>query len=272
MKIIASLFPGILRIALPVFILFATSGCQNTGNNVREYGWFDFVIPDTDSLSNDIDMSFLNESAAGASGFVTVKNGHFIDGKGGRIRFFGTNLTFGSCFPDRKTAVKIAARLRKLGMNVVRFHHMDNQSAPNGIWDQDRKNLDPGQLEKLDWLIYQLRIHGIYTNINTHVSYTYPGMDYKDAQKGQKSVVRYRCRLQDPVVHNRQVAAVAQRLFPGKKYRLFAYPSVPCIHSFTCFCRHGDEFKARIYAPRIPDKIIGAEINIGQEVRLVYKA
>ncbi|HNR40666.1 MAG TPA: hypothetical protein PKL65_00410 [Bacteroidales bacterium] len=183
MKITASLFPGILRIALPVFILFVTNGCRNTGNNVREYGWFDFVIPDTDSLSNDIDMSFLNESVAGASGFVTVKDGHFIDGKGERIRFFGTNLTFGSCFPDRETAVKIAARLRKLGMNVVRFHHMDNQSAPNGIWDKDRKNLDPGQLEKLDWLIYQLKIHGIYTNINTHVSYTYPGMDYKDIEQ-----------------------------------------------------------------------------------------
>ena len=89
-------------------------------------------------------MSFLNEEIAGGSGFVRVDNGHFVDGKGERIRFFGTNLTFSSAFPDKETAVMIAGRLRKLGMNVVRFHHMDNQSAPGGIWDAAKKELDAG--------------------------------------------------------------------------------------------------------------------------------
>ncbi len=84
-------------------------------------------------------MSFLNEEIAGASGFVKVENGHFVDGKGSGIRFFGTNLTFSSAFPDKKTAIMIAGRLKKLGMNVVRFHHMDNQSAPDGIWDASKK-------------------------------------------------------------------------------------------------------------------------------------
>lgn len=148
-----------------------------------EYGWFDFVIPDSDTTSTPVDMSFLNEKVAGSAGFVTVKDGHFFDGNGNRIRFFGTNLTFSSCFTDKETAKNIAGRLRKLGMNVVRFHHMDNQSAPGGIWDKDKKELDPGQLDKLDWLVYQLKIHGIYSNINTHVSFTYPGVDYKDVDQ-----------------------------------------------------------------------------------------
>jgi hypothetical protein len=161
-----------------VIIMLVTS-CHGT-DEVREYGWFDFVIPDLDSSATVVDMSFLNSEIAGSSGFITVKDGHFIDGKGERIRFFGTNLTFNSCFPDKETAVAIASRLKKLGMNVVRFHHMDNQASPGGIWDQTMKELDPGQLEKLDWLVYQLKLHGIYSNLNTHVSRNYPGAEYKD--------------------------------------------------------------------------------------------
>src|SRR5664280_196561 len=159
-------------------ILFAAS-CKKTPDEKRLYGWLDFIIPDADTVRNAVDMSFLNAGAAGENGFITVKNGHFVDGKGERIRFFGTNLTFSSAFPDKETAKNIAGRLKKLGMNVVRFHHMDNQSAPDGIWDKDMKDLDPGQLDKLDWMVYQLKIHGVYSNINTHVSRNYPGSDYK---------------------------------------------------------------------------------------------
>ncbi len=167
----------LLLISVSVIILFTT--CRKTPEAGREYGWFEFVIPDSDTTHNEVDMSFLNEGIAGASGFVKVENGHFVDGKGSRIRFFGTNLTFSSAFPDKPTAVLIAGRLRKLGMNVVRFHHMDNQSVPDGIWDASKKELDPGQLDKLDWLVYQLKLHGIYSNINTHVSREYPGCDYE---------------------------------------------------------------------------------------------
>lgn len=151
----------------------------NSSLEKREYGWFDFAVKDLDTSQNAVDLSFLNEKEAGVNGFVTVNNGHFIKGNGERIRFFGDNLTFGRCFPDKETAIKIAGSLRKKGMNVIRFHHMDMNSAPNGIWNQAKDDLDPGQLDKLDWLIYQLKIHGIYCNLNTHVSFTYPGADYE---------------------------------------------------------------------------------------------
>ena len=165
-----------------LFVLFI-SACQTEPVEKREYGWFDFVVPDLDTTVNVVDMSFLNIGDAGGSGFITLKDGHFADGNGEKIRFFGTNLTFSSSFPDKETAALIAGRLRKLGMNVVRFHHMDMRSVPQGIWDKEMKDLDPGQLDKLDWLVYQLKIHGIYSNINTHVSRTYPGMDYKGEEQ-----------------------------------------------------------------------------------------
>jgi len=167
---------NILNISVIVFLLMTSC---NQVDQTREYGWFEFVIPDLDTTATVVDMSFLNSEPAGSSGHIALKDGHFIDGKGARIRFFGDNLTFGSCFPDHETATALAARLRKMGMNVMRFHHMDNQSAPGGIWDKDKKALDPEQLDKLDWLIYQLKRNGIYSNINTHVSGNYPGMEYQ---------------------------------------------------------------------------------------------
>lgn len=165
-----------------VFCILIMPACQRT-DEIREYGWFDFVIPDLDSSATVVDMSFLNSGIAGSTGHITLKDGHFADGNGNKIRFFGTNLTFGSCFPEKEVSTALAARLRKLGMNVMRLHHMDNQSAPGGIWDKEKKSLDPDQLDKLDWLIYQLKLHGIYTNINTHVSGNYPGMDYQGIEQ-----------------------------------------------------------------------------------------
>ena len=165
-------------LAVLLFILFISFGCHNDRTEPLTYGWFDFVIPDLDTTHNAVDMSFLNPSPAGAQGWVTVKDSHFVDGGGTPIRFFGTNLTFSSAFPDKETATNIAARLSKMGYNVVRFHHMDMRKAPDGIWQENMMDFDEGQLDKLDWLIFQLKQKGIYADINLHVSRNYPGSDY----------------------------------------------------------------------------------------------
>jgi len=135
-------------------------------------GWFEFTIA-VPVEGSAVDVSRLNGDVAGASGFVTVQDEHFVDGNGERIRFLGTNLTFEDAFPDKERAPEIARRMAALGINVVRFHHLDNQHAPRGIWDpayEDHQHIDPEQLDRLDWLIYQLARHGIYSNINLHVS------------------------------------------------------------------------------------------------------
>ncbi len=66
---------------LIVFALLFTLSCRDKSDAVREYGWFEFVIPDSDTTSNAVDMSFLNEKIAGGSGYITLKDGHFADGK-----------------------------------------------------------------------------------------------------------------------------------------------------------------------------------------------
>ena len=164
---------SILMFTMEVLILCASAQCQVTKDTP---GWFEFVIPGLDATQTPVDMSFLNPEPAGAAGFTRIEDGHFVDGTGNRLRLLGTNLTFGSAFPDKDAAPKIAAHMRKLGINVVRFHHMDNSPNPRGIWLKDQKGFDPEQLDKLDWIIYQLKQNGIYTNINLHVSRSYPGL------------------------------------------------------------------------------------------------
>lgn len=115
---------------------------------------------------------------------MRARDGHFVDGRGKRLRFLASNVTFGSCFPDHDTADKLAARLASLGINCIRFHHADNQVAPRGIWKAGtpKKNeFDPGQLDRLDFFIATLKRHGIYANLNLHVSRNYwEGEDFPD--------------------------------------------------------------------------------------------
>jgi hypothetical protein len=134
---------------------------------------FPFVLPWDDASPGVTNISSWLEAPAGKNGFVTVKDGH-LQANGKRLRFWGTNLCFGANFPAHADAEKIAARMAKLGLNCVRFHHMDMFAAPGGLLQKDMKTLDPGQLDKLDYFIAELKKHGIYTNLNLHVSRTYP--------------------------------------------------------------------------------------------------
>lgn len=136
---------------------------------------FAFMPPWDDASPGVTNMSALLEKPAGNHGFVVAKEGHLYVGDD-RIRFFGVNTAFGANFPTHDDAKKVAARMAKFGINCVRFHHMDVFTAPGGIWSEDKVTMDAGQLDKMDFFIAQLKENGIYTNLNLHVSRTYPGM------------------------------------------------------------------------------------------------
>lgn len=164
-------------------------------------GWFPFVISELaeDSVAN---VSSYNNAVAGADGFVQIRDGHFYDGSGKRLRFLATNLTFGDAFPPKELAPRIAKRMAALGINCVRFHHLDCHYNPRGIWDpayKDRQHIDAEMLDRLDWIIYQLKLHGIYTNINLHVSRTFTEADgfvnTKGLPKYDKGVDNFQARM-----------------------------------------------------------------------------
>ena len=104
---------------------------------------------------------------------VVTRDGHFLrDSR--RFRVWGVNLCFGANFPTHQDAPKLAARLAAFGVNSVRFHHMDCNKFPDGIWDRsDETKLSSEALGRLDYFIDQLARHGICANLNLHVSRTH---------------------------------------------------------------------------------------------------
>ncbi|MCA9118601.1 MAG: cellulase family glycosylhydrolase [Planctomycetaceae bacterium] len=127
---------------------------------------FPFMVS-YDSPGNLTNLSSWLDAPAGKHGHLRVQDGHFFTDNG-PIRFWGTNLCFEACFPTHEQAERLAARLARFGINIVRMHHMDSRS----IWGDSGNHLtiDPKQLERLDYLIDQLKQRGIYTNLNLHVS------------------------------------------------------------------------------------------------------
>lgn len=141
---------------------------------------FPFVLPWDDASPSFTDLSSWLHKPAGSKGHVTVSDdGHFYLGKE-RIRFFGVNLSFAAGMPEQADAEKIAARMAKFGINVVRFHHMDTSAWPRGLRARDAKStgeLAPEALDRLDYFIARLKAHGIYANINLLVGRPFNAAD-----------------------------------------------------------------------------------------------
>ena len=131
---------------------------------------FPFVVS-YDAAPSVVNVADWLPRPAGKDGFVQTKGGEFVvvrNGKPEPIRFWATNNCFGANFPTHEQSERLAARLASLGTNCVRLHHMDSRD----IWGKspNKTIIDPVQLERLDYLVYQYKQHGIYVNINLHVS------------------------------------------------------------------------------------------------------
>jgi len=239
--------------------LFACLAVPPAGSllaQTRAEDMFPFVIPGlvAPSAGSVVDVSWLNDPPAGGHGFVRARDGHFVDGRGKRLRFLASNFTFGSCFPGHDTADKLAARLASLGLNCIRFHHTDNQVAPGGIWKAGtpKKNqFDPAQFDRLDYFISALKRHGIYADLNLHISRNYwEGEDFPDGLAGDRERQgsfftvalgsRLRHRRCSPSFHPcNRLGFKSTRSLESTFYWLF--PLLPMKSSMIPRCRAGDD-------------------------------
>ena len=221
-------------------------------------GWFAFTLPWDDAAPTLTDASDLLLDAAGQdpAGVIDARgriaataDGHFaFSNTGRRVRFWGTNLTFSAAFPpspdfppavgefaDAHAAEKLAGRLAKLGFNAVRLHHLDNAGRPAGIWLdpwQDTLAIDPAQLGRLDYLVYQLRLHGIYVDLNLHVSRQFTlddGVTDADQFEGTGSLYNQGATLFDPVMIALQQRYAGQLLDHVNPYTGLTYRDDPAI-------------------------------------------
>jgi len=146
----------------------------------RRVNWFSFTIPFDDKSDNIVNVGkIVLDAPAGKYGFVKADKGHFFYDNGKRVRFWGVNLSMAANFPSHKNAEKIASHIAKYGFNIVRLHNFDNY-APDGIFVKGSGNtltFDKTQLDKLDYLVYQLKIRGIYVDMNLYVNRVFTKMD-----------------------------------------------------------------------------------------------
>jgi hypothetical protein len=122
-----------------------------------------------DDVPLDLSFVYENEKPAGRHGFLQVSGDQFVFEDGTVGRFWGTNFNGGANFPDFDYAEKVAKRLSKIGVNIVRFHQLDAEwDTPNiyqftkGARVSNTLSFDPESMKRLDYLIYCLKKEGIY--------------------------------------------------------------------------------------------------------------
>jgi hypothetical protein len=163
-----------------------------------------FVMNHRHAGSSTVDLSFLLDAPAGKSGFIHVQGGHFVKGDGSRIRFWGVHLTDWSpgsvLLPPKEDIPMWANSLARFGVNCVRLHFLD-LASPRGIIDgtkDDSRSFDPHQLDRLDFMVSELKSRGIYVDLNLNVGRSYKAgdgvRDYDKIRWG-KGLILYDPRL-----------------------------------------------------------------------------
>jgi hypothetical protein len=80
--------------------------------------------------------------------------------------------------PTKEDAPMWASTLARYGINCVRLHFLD-LDAPRGIIaaGSDSRHFDPQQLDRLDFLVAELKKRGIYVDLNLNVGRSYRAGD-----------------------------------------------------------------------------------------------
>lgn len=110
------------------------------------------------------------QGEAGDQGFIVADGDHFVDSEGNVRRFIGTNICFKGCFPEKEDAEKVAAELSRYGINIVRLHYVHHKAPRDGIYPEKDSFIEPEQLDRFDYLLYQLKKNGIYTYFQLNIS------------------------------------------------------------------------------------------------------
>ena len=132
--------------------------------------------------SSSLDLSFLLDAPAGKHGFVRIRDGHLVRGDGARLRLWGVHLTDWSrgsvLLPPKEDVPLWASTLARYGINCVRLHFID-LDAPRGLIaaGTDSRSFDPQQLDRLDFLVAELKKRGIYVDLNLNVGRSYRAAD-----------------------------------------------------------------------------------------------
>ncbi|MBQ0006058.1 MAG: hypothetical protein KBS57_01465 [Alistipes sp.] len=177
----------ILTTALLASLICFGASPLKPGEFPSDDGLFPFMI--SYKMADGVtDFSYLLDAPAGKNGFTRIEGNHFANDKG-PIRFNGFNIVGGACFPPHELAERTAERLAHFGINLVRLHFFDlvtygfsDDIREKGLLVDDATwcNFDPYQLDKFEYLIYQLKQKGIYVDVNLLVGRPFKELNATD--------------------------------------------------------------------------------------------
>ncbi len=158
-----------LKPTTPHQVILSTAGVTSMS---EQAAWAAYTLPWDDF---PVDVSFLNDQPAGKHGFLTRQGDRFVFEDGTEARFWGTCFSAGANFPTHEQADKIARRLAKAGVNIVRTHHADADWADPDFFafGDDRAPLGqfhPESIDRFDYLLSRLRAEGIYIYLDQLVN------------------------------------------------------------------------------------------------------
>lgn len=131
----------------------------------RDNQWRAFAPERHIEPGSALDFAFLLDAPAGKYGAVKVEGNHFcFENNPKPIRFLGTNLCYSANFPTQPVAAQLARDLAGAGYNAARLHHLEPELVK--IDRQDQVVLHADKLDRLDFLIAELRKNGIYYTLD----------------------------------------------------------------------------------------------------------
>lgn len=154
-----------LKFFIKLFLLFCLFD-----NGLDAQNRFDLQYPQ-DPFSQEalLDLRYLNEAEAGASGFVSLSadGGGFVIGNGQPIRFWsvngGSNASRNSFRPmDDQQLARFARFLSKKGVNMIRYHGRIFSISS----DINQTNRD--EIEDIWRVVAAMKKEGIYTTISPY--------------------------------------------------------------------------------------------------------
>lgn len=159
-----------------------------------------------DDVPIDISFMFENEKPAGKHGFIKTAGKEFAFEDGTKVKFWGTNFNGWGCFPEHDYAEKLAKRLSKIGINIVRFHQLDSEWHTPNIFSFTKGkrvtngHLDPDSMDRLDYLIYCLKKEGIYCYMDMFTYRKFRSDEGVENAKALKDAAKPICIFDDRLI------------------------------------------------------------------------
>ena len=162
------------------------------------------------------DNQGLLDPPAGKHGFLTVKGEGFAFEDGKPARFVGVTIAKDSIFVDKETIEKVADLLARLGVNLVRFHHLDDTNGVVRYGSGGRLELVPERIEALDYWIACLKERGIYVYLDLLSYRTFKGAE--KLGRGGKPAAVYDEDLIRSQIEYARLLLTHENPFTGRRY------------------------------------------------------